>query len=279
MARTPRASTSEPKPTPSTSTALTNWDEALAADAVAAVATEASTGGAPAFSIKGGVLMFNDVAIPNNEMAVIVLDSVIENAFYDTDYDPDNITPPTCFAFGRDENTMAPHETVFAHKQAQNETCQGCKFNKFGTADKGRGKACGNRRRMMLIPAGEINKSGDFEPETDSKEIERSISGQLKIPPTSLKLWGNYVKQVAGTMNRPPHGVMTKMKVIPDQKSQFKVTFQLLGKIDNSLMAAVMERRKEALIQIETPYNLDVEEAAEPTPKAERGKPVGRKKY
>ncbi len=264
------------------STAVTNWDEELAKDAQAAVATEASTGGAPAFSIKGGVLMFNDVAIPNNEVAVIVLDSLIENAYYDTDYDADNITPPTCFAFGRDETTMAPHQTVFEHEQAQNETCKGCQFNAFGTADKGRGKACGNRRRMMLIPAGEIDKNGVFVAETDAGEIERSIAGQLKIPPTSLKLWGNYVKQVAGTMNRPPHGVITKMKVVPDPKSQFKVTFQLLGKVPNDLMAAVMERRKEALIQIETPYNLDVEEAPEQPAKAARGmraKPAGRKKY
>lgn len=261
---------------------MVNWDEELAVDAVAAVATEASTGGSPSFVIRGGTLMFNDVPIPNNEMAVVVLDSLIENTFYETDYDPDNITPPTCFAFGRDENTMAPHETVVAHEQAQNDLCKGCANNVFGSGDKGRGKACGNRRRLMLIPAGDFDRNGNFEPEENPSEITSAISGQLKLPPTSLKLWGNYVKQIAGTTNRPPHGVITHIKVIPDTKSQFKVTFKLIGKAPNELMPAIMERRKEAMTQIETPYNLDVEEAPEPAPKG-RGKPAAkgsaRKKY
>ena len=113
MARTPKPSST------TSSNALIPWEEQLARDAEVAVAMEANTGGGQFFSVKGGVLAFNDAPLPGNQMAVVILDSILENVFYEGEYDPSTPMAPTCFAFSRDELTMGPHQTVIDHKQDQ----------------------------------------------------------------------------------------------------------------------------------------------------------------
>ena len=153
MAMRPKKTTTEA----STGTALVKWEEELAKQAEVAAGMEANVGGGQFFSMQGGQLKFNDNPVPGNQMAVIILDHILENVFYDGDFDPNNPQPPTCFAFGRSDDDMAPHETVVAEGQAQNETCNGCPFNQWGSADKGRGKACRNTRRLAMIPAGTLD--------------------------------------------------------------------------------------------------------------------------
>lgn len=280
MARAPKAVTT------SSSKEVANWDEELAKAAVAASTMEQNTGGGQFFSLKSGQLSFNGASFPNNEMAVIVLDHVYENIFYEGKYDPNNLTPPTCFAFGRDDG-MRPHDTVFEHNQEQNDVCKGCPQNQWGTADTGRGKACRNSRRLALIPGGGFNlKTGVFEPIEEEKEVKEPSIAYLKLPVTSVNPFGAYVKQIASMLSRPPLGVFTRIKLVPDPATQFKVTFEALDKVPNHLMAAVMKRANEAKSAIEFPYNLD---APPPTPEpAARGrgrgaaapaKPAGRRKF
>jgi hypothetical protein len=277
MARAPKnVAPQNEEPKVSQTTAITNWDEELAKQAEAAAGMEASAGGSPNFTVRGGILAFNDTPIPGNQMAVVILDSVLENAFYEGAYDPDNITPPTCFAFGRDEGTMGPHPTVVERDQGQNETCRGCPMNQFGTADKGRGKACGNRRRMILIPAGDLDQMGRFTAYEEPEHFQAAVGGQLKLPPTSVKGYANFVKQVSGSLRRPPHAVFTKVSVVPDQKTQFKINFAPIAAVPNNLIPILMKRHEEAKAMIEVPYNLDIEEqapAAAPA-KGGRGKPA-----
>ena len=72
------------------------WDDELAKMAqVAADMEETVTG--QFFSLKGGILSWNDAPVPNNEMAVIILDSILENVFYEGAYDPENIQGPFGF--------------------------------------------------------------------------------------------------------------------------------------------------------------------------------------
>lgn len=275
MARAPK--TAEPKV--STSTAVTNWDEEMAKQAAIAAGMEANAGGAAGFSVRGGILSFNEMPIPGNQMAVVILDSILENTFYEGAYDPDNITPPTCFAFGRDDATLAPHENVVERGQEQHEKCQGCPMNAFGTADKGRGKACGNRRRMLLIPAGDIDVSGRFTAFDDEDHFAAAPGGIMKLPPTSVKGYANFVKQVAGSLHRPPHAIFTKVQVVPDAKTQFKITFTPLAPAPNNIIPILMQRHADAAPLIEVPYSLDVEEKPEtPAVKGGRGKPAANKR-
>src|ERR1700731_2525784 len=270
MAAKPKAAAKAEETKPQT-TAVTNWEAEMAAAAEVAAAMEANPGGGQYFSTRGGILALNDAAVPNNQMAVVIVDSVLENVFYESEYDPDNPAVPTCFAFGRDEATMAPPPNVVERGQAQNATCRGCPMNEFGTADKGRGKACRNTRRIGLIPAGDLTADGRFKAFDEDDHFASAAVAFLKLPVTSVKGYANFVKQVAGALKRPPHGIFSKVKVVPDPKTQFRVLFEPLGAVPNALMTSVMKRNLEVKAVIETPYSLDLEERAEPAKKPVRG--------
>lgn len=247
-------------------TAIAAWDEELAKQAELAAGMEANTGGGQFFSTRGGQLSWQDAPLPGNEMAVVILDTVFENVYYEGRYDPDTPSAPTCFAFGRDEAELAPHDVVVKADQAQHDNCADCPMNEWGTAETGRGKACRNTRRLAMIPAGTFDRNGDLELFDDPDHFATTTMGFMKLPVTSVKGYANFVKQVAGALKRPPFGIITRVAVVPDAKTQFKVTFEALGKVDDALMASIMARREEAMSVIEFPYSLEVDEP-EATPK------------
>jgi len=254
----------------STSTALVNWDEELAKQAQIAAAAEASAGGGQFFSIKGGQLSFDGVDFEDSQAAVVVLDSIIEKTLYEGKYDPDNPEPPTCFAFGRDEDELAPHEDVVKAKQQKSSKCSTCEFNKWGSADQGRGKACSTKRRLAMIPAGGFDKNGVFQQVEDAAHFEHVGMAFIKIPPTSINGWAAFVKTIASALKRPPHGIFTKVKARPHKKNQVEVVFEGLGKVPNNLMQVIMARHQEAKSSIEFPYSLERMEKEEPKKPASR---------
>lgn len=261
--------TKQAKPaTTSKSTALAKWDEELAKQAAIAAAIEESTATGQFFSTKSGVLSFNDNPLPGNEMAVIILDHILENVYYDSDYDSENPQPPACFAFGRDEKALQPHKIVIEAGNSMagaSGLCAGCEMNEWGSADKGRGKACRNTRRLAMIPAGNFDQNtGKFKAFTDVDQFESSPIGFLKLPVTSVKGFAAHVKQVAGALKRPPFGIFTRVSVKPDPNNQFKVLFEPLGQVPDALMPTIMARREEALATIESPYSLPGEEEEKP---------------
>lgn len=258
-----------------TGTSIAKWDEELARQAEAAAGMEASVAAGQFFSLRGGQLTYNDAPLPGNQVAVVILDAVLENVYYEGAFDPDSPQSPTCFAFGRDEKTMAPHETVVEAGQQQHDACAGCAHNEFGSADKGKGKACRNTRRLALLSAGSLNeRTGEFEPEDNLEHFKNSQVAFMKLPVTSIKAYAAFVKQIAGTLKRPPHGIFTRIRVVPDPKTQFKVTFEALGLIPDPIMGAVMDRHKETGEVIMFPYQLEDEDAK---PKAgKNGKAKGK---
>ena len=256
----------------SESTAVTNWEAELEAQARVAAKAEQNTGGGNLYSIRGGVLSYGGNPLPGNALACVVADFLFVNVFYEGDYDPDNPAPPTCFAFGFEERGMEPHEIVRAEDQAQHDECDGCPQNEWGTADRGRGKACRNRRRLALIPAGTFDAAGRFVPEADPAYFQGVAIGYLEIPPTSVKAWGNYVKQITGVLKRPPHGVLTRISVRPDPKNQVAVSFELIDRVPGPLLPTVMAKHKEARAQITFPYLIEAREkpAAKAAPPKKR---------
>jgi len=248
-------------------TALVKWDEELAKQAEIAAGMEANTGGGQFFSTKGGILSWQDAPLPGNQMAVIVLDSILENVYYEGRYDPDGPQGPICFAFGRDEKTMQPHQIVIETGNQQcgaSGQCAGCEMNEFGSAETGRGKACRNTRRLAMIPAGTFNAAGKLELIEDEEHYETTAVGFMKLPVTSVKGYASFVKQVAGALRRPPFGIVTKVKVVPDPKSQFKVVFEPIMNVPDELMGAIMKRHEEAKSTIDFPYQPNDEENAPP---------------
>lgn len=262
----------------SESTAIVKWDEELAKQAEVAAGMEASAGGGQFFSTKGGTLAWQDAPLPNNQMAVVILDSVLENVFYEGRYDPEVPQSPICFAFGRDEKTITPHAIVIENGSDQNSSCAGCPLNEFGSADIGKGKACRNTRRLAMIPAGTFNAAGKFELNEDIEHYDSTAVGFMKLPVTSVKGYASFVKQVAGALRRPPFGIVTKVKIVPDPKTQFKVVFEPIMNLPDELMTSIMKRHEEAKLAIDFPYKLMEDEPAPPK-KASRAaqKPVIKK--
>ncbi len=264
-----------------TTKALTTWDEELAKQAAASAAMEENTASGSFFSLKSGVLSFNDSPIPGNEMAVVIVDHILENVYHEGEYDPDDPQGPSCFAFGRDEKVMKPHDIVFEAGKQQNDCCgipgsaDCCPQNEWGSADRGKGKACKNTRRLALLPAGTFDKNGNFKSIEDPEHYENTAIAYMKLPVTSVRGYAAFVKQVAGALKRPPHGLMTKISVVPDAKSQFKVIFEALVQVPNELMGVIMQRHQEAAASIEFPYQLADDE---PTAGKGKKKPAAKKR-
>lgn len=263
--------------TESQSRELANWDEQMAQDAVKHQKMEESTATGAFFSTKAGVLSWNDSPLENNQMSCIILDAVLENVTYDDDYDEDTRSPPRCFAFARVEEDMKPHESVTTRGQECNTQCAGCERNKYGTADRGRGKACSNRRRLAVIPIGKIDAQGRYVPEKLPKNVEDATMGFLKLPVMSVKNYSAYVKQLSASIGKPPYGVVTRIKVVPDAKSQFRITFEAMAQVERNFGPAILKQVRAAEQGIMQPYNLDSEEPeAKPARGAARGAARGK---
>lgn len=247
----------------SKSKAMTNWDAELAAAAEIAAGMEANSGGGSFFSAKNGVLSWQDNPLPNNEVYAIILDHIFETVYYEGPYDPDTPQSPTAFAFGRDESEMRWHEN--SDPEFAGELCSESEVCEWGSADTGRGKAARETRRLALIPAGQTDRSGELEIFEDVDHYAKTEIGYMKLPVTSVKGFASFVKQVAGALKRPPFGIVTKISVVPDAKTQFRVVFEAIEKVSDDLMQTIMERREEAVASIDFPYTRDENE--EPAPK------------
>jgi len=226
---------------PEQTTAVVNWEDQLAQFAVEAAEEEAL--GGTFLSTKNGRLNINGNLVAKNALDVIIIASVMENAFYPGKFDPNNPAPPTCYAFGDDEDTMVPHKDV---KNPVNATCAGCPNNEWDSGTDGKGKACKNVRRLALLPADCVN--------TPSKMLGAEQI-YLKIPVTSVKDWGKYVHGVATEFKRPPFAVLTQISAVPDDKTQFKVTFTCQGPVPvGEATAKLIECHKVSKETIKFPY-------------------------
>jgi hypothetical protein len=220
---------------------VNKWDEELARQAQMAASIEESViVGGNFVSTRGGRLSFNGGEVPGNKLNVIILDHILENHYYTGRFDPDTPQSPVCFAFGRTEVEMAPHEKA---TEPQAEACKGCPLNEFGSADTGKGKACKNIRRLALIPEDAI------------EDLEGVQVAYFKVPVTSVKAWAGYIQQLANVLRRPPFAVVTEISIVPDAKTQFKVQFKLVSQIDDGdHLAALLAKKNEMAETIAFPY-------------------------
>lgn len=247
--------------------------------------------GVKTFSTQGGTLSLGEDDMPGNMIAVVVLDAIMENTYYETRFDEDDPTPPTCFAMGRDPKTMGPpldhmEETDPDVKffDPPSEKCAGCPMNEWGSSDRGRGKACQNRRRLAVIPAGEfIKRRGsrdlDLELFDDKGHFADADMAYLKVPVTSAKAWSKYVHQLSKSVRRPPYGVVTIISLVPDKKSQFCMEFEMEEEIPDHLVPTIIERHKDAMdniIRYYTPPDAEDQRGNDGLRKVKRTKKIGR---
>jgi hypothetical protein len=252
------------KKSPQTGKALVKWDEELAkrAQAATAAADEIGSGG-NIIGTAGGQLKFRGAPVPGNKMNVVILVNKLHNMYYEGAFDPANPASPVCYAFGDTKDEMRPHEKS---PKPQHATCKGCPQNEFGTADRGKGKACKNSERLGLITEGDL------------QDVVGAEAAFIHIPVTSMKGFAAYIRQVADTLKRPPLGVVTELALVPDPKNQFAMTFRLVEPIDDpEVLGAIIE--KEAAVSKELPFPYVQIEAAPAVPARGRAALAGKKKF
>lgn len=250
-----------------TGTNLINYEAQFAASADAYAAEEPASSG-HLISTRGGILRVGEEPLPGNQMCVIVLDAVRENTYYPTKYNPDVNLPPTCYAFGRTDAEMGPHPTMQAdlsYFAPQHSSCTGCPMAEWGSADTGRGKACSNRRRLALLPAGMYTAqrgSRDFALDLidDPRHFETAETAFLKLPVTSVREWTKYVQFVTSTYRRGPYGVVTRIFLEPDPKSQFRVGFEFIELVQDKFAGAIIGRHNQAVNELVKGYQPPSEE-------------------
>ena len=272
-----------------TAAEIVSWEEQLAQEAAIQSQIERASGGT-FFGTSGGILSWQNEPIHNNEMIVIILDSMLENSYREnTVYDRNKPTNPDCYALGYAEKTLVPHEVVREAGLAQHETCAGCPKNEWASASNGsKGKACKNGRRIATIPGGRFARDGSVEYYTDEGDFSESLIGYLKLPPTSVKnkgfkAYSVVAKEINDIARRPLWSVYMKVKIVPDKTDQFHIVFTPLGAVPNPLLPILKQRVDDAAPLTGFPYALNPRSADEGQTEAAspvtESKPVKTRKY
>lgn len=164
-------------------------------------------------SFKSGMLSYNDTPAKDNEILCVIVASAFENGWYPNKYDPNKIVSPECWAISIVEDELAADAELVGDQQSIK--CSDCALNQWGSnPEGGKGKACKNGRRLAIVLADQLDEPDVL---------------MARIPATSIANWSKYVNTLGNVVKRPPWGVLTKLKVVPDMKSQFKVTYQFMG--------------------------------------------------
>lgn len=241
-------------------TAVVNWADEMARQAVAVAKQE--TPNSSSIRLSAGVLSLGGQPVPQNKLEVVILDYALEHTYYEEKYNPNQIRHPACFAIGpvSDADVLAPHPNS---AKPQAATCAACPKMKWGSdPNGGRGKACQERRRLIMIPAN-ATESAD--------KVLGAETATMKLPVMSVKFWANYVNTVAALNKRPPHALITVVGTQPNPKSQFNVTFTAQSALPDNILGAIMEKRAACQETLLKGYDVAEEEAAEAAP-AKKGK-------
>ena len=223
---------------------------------VGATADEITGGGWPFISIRGGAFTLKQQQL-DNPLRAIIVGVAHDNAYYKRAFDPDDNQGPDCTAVGLHKEKLAPPEN-WPSREADN--CMTCWANAWGSSPRGgRGKACGNRVRLTIVP---------FYKGVDLAKVE---GARLRIPTTSgpqFEIFKNEIKALnEGSV--PVFAYVTEIGVEPDPKNTLKMTFKLLAALPRELMGDVKRRIVEAqtpLLQVNDPSS-----DAPPIPKRKKG--------
>lgn len=226
---------------------LADWQQALAAGAKQQLAIGGGEG-LSYISIKNANMKVDGDPVPGNKLQCIVLAAVVERSLYTSNYDPDNIVPPDCFALGHAPKGLVPHENVVT---PQCDNCDGCPKAVFGSAPVGKGPACKTRIRLIVMPMTNEGLTPDA--------IANGDLGLLKVAPTSTKHWTKYANKLAG-QGLAPWAALTEIIVEADDKWQHTISYRGVQPInDSELLPVIYGRTAEAEEHAMRPWDLDEE--------------------
>jgi hypothetical protein len=142
------------------------------------------------------------------------------------------------------------------HFKPQSDACQGCPMNEFGSNQQTRkGKACGNRRRLIMLLAGtyqqDVNGMLHLQPYTTADHYQTTPFLQMTLAPTTLKAWGEFVRSSAAQFQRPFFGLVTRVYLYAHPAhGKEAIGFEPLAQIPDDWAHAVIPRQQEAMKDI-----------------------------
>lgn len=186
-------------------------------------------------STKGKIFTLPD-GRPAPNLECIIIDFIRINTLMPP-FNPNIRQTPKCWAYGRNDAQLAPSEHC---PQRQAENCATCAQNKYGSsANGGQRKACTNTYRLAIIPP--------------DATVDSDIL-MLKISPTGLARWSNYVRLVENGFGTGGFcRVVTKLGFDPN-KDFPSVTFTPVGPIQNQ--EVILRLRKRASEEIMAEPNI-----------------------
>ena len=181
---------------------------------------------------KNAQLKVDGINIPANQIDVRVLATVGERAYYAEAFDADKIQIPACYAL----NDTVPHPEA---ADPQSDSCSSCPHNVFGSAKQGRGKACREGARVIVVPS--------------NVPLASAQMYTAKVPVSSLAAVTGFASRCsqAGKLSGE---FVTKLSVVEDKKSFFKVHLTLVEATNDMDMALLMQKQTEAFNLAMQPY-------------------------
>lgn len=139
------------------------------------------------------------------ELQVIILDWRHVLAHYPGAFNANNPQDPDCFAVGTakpESGLLLPHANI---KKPHGENCHDCPKNQWKSAANGKGKACKNQVRLMIVAAADV---------MDGKEVQPMT---LYVSPTGLKGFNAYVTDLANYHGLDLMQVVTNVTFDPNE--------------------------------------------------------------
>lgn len=162
------------------------------------------------------------------EIQLVVVDFIAKRTFYKTPYrESDPYRPPTCYGIARSIDGMTPHPNVNEiGGEKQSDDCKTCPLNEWKSdPNGGNGKACKERRVMVVLPPGADHTSDDF--------------WELDVGPTSIKSFDNFVRNVWNAWKLPPVAAVVTLSM--DQSVDYQ-KYVFSNPVPNEFVAAHSDR-------------------------------------
>jgi hypothetical protein len=226
---------------------VNSFDAQMAKLAARQQHAESKSAGGNTISTKGGHFTIGGNLIKGDKIRVVCVEAVWFNAFYEEPFDDQNPQPPDCYAFGvpnddGDDPGMVPHEEAENKQVEEGEMCADCPLNEWATASTGRGKACKNQRRVMLILEDDL---GD----------KKAPFYMLNISVTSVRAWSTYATQISSSEGLPTCGVLTEITIAPvPGKTYAGMSFAFERELEQKEVAFIIPRIGEAVKQMTQPF-------------------------
>ena len=153
-----------------------------------------------------------------NEIQIVLVDFVSRNTFYNGPYNPQAISPPDCYAMGKERAAMAPEADS---PTPQSEKCGTCPLNAFGSGNNGKSKACQNRYWLSVLLVDPDNPDAHNDPSAPLYLLDlspsnlRSFEGAVAHTSRMLGHWAKAIYTVQGK-NVGTYATVTFVDPVPN---------------------------------------------------------------